>query len=75
MVKAKKLMDDELLSGKSSVLYILDGKEVSYEEMKSLSSYKIESVSVLKNEAAAKVYGEKGKNGVIILVTKESVKQ
>lgn len=50
------------------VLVIVDGKE--YPGYDKLDPNKIESVSVLKDEAATKLYGEKGKNGVIIIVTK-----
>ena len=32
---------------------------------------KIESVNILKDESATAVYGEKGKNGVILVVTKK----
>jgi TonB-dependent SusC/RagA subfamily outer membrane receptor len=65
------LVIDESLSSESSVLFILDGKELSSEEIKSLSPDKIESVSILKDTTAAGVYGEKGKNGVIVIVTKK----
>ena len=60
------------LNTKSSdnVLYILDGKEVTSEEVNAISPNDIESVSVLKDENAVKLYGEKGKNGVIIIKTK-----
>ncbi|WP_190246212.1 M56 family metallopeptidase [Gelidibacter gilvus] len=52
-------------------LYILDGKEISKEEMETIDSNNIESVDVLKNEASTKKYGEKGKNGVILITTKK----
>ncbi|QNA43285.1 M56 family metallopeptidase [Lacibacter sediminis] len=52
------------------VLYILDGKEVNYDEVSKVEPDDIESVSVLKGESAEKAYGVKGKNGVIIIKTK-----
>ncbi len=61
------------LKGKIStdnVLYILDGKEVTAEEVNQMEPNNIQSISVLKDESALKLYGEKGKNGVIIITTK-----
>jgi TonB-dependent SusC/RagA subfamily outer membrane receptor len=53
------------------VLYILDGKEINYEEVGKIDPENIESISVLKGENAEKLYGAKGKNGVIIIKTKK----
>lgn len=60
-----------LTSPASEALIIIDGKEKTYEDMKLLDANKIESISVLKDESAKKIYGEKGKNGVIIVTTKK----
>ena len=51
-------------------LIILDGKEISNEEMEAINPDDIESVDVTKGEKAAK-YGEKGKNGVVIITLKK----
>ncbi len=53
-----------------NVLYIIDGKEATSEEVNTISPNDIESISVLKDENAVKLYGEKGRNGVIIIKTK-----
>ena len=53
-----------------SPLVIMDGLEVSDDVIKKLNSKKIQSVSVLKNEAATAKYGKKGKFGVILITTK-----
>ncbi|WP_347839060.1 carboxypeptidase-like regulatory domain-containing protein [uncultured Draconibacterium sp.] len=50
-------------------LYILDGKEIG--KVEEISAEELESISVLKDESATTLYGEKGKNGVIIFTTKE----
>lgn len=52
------------------ILYIVDGKETKYEEVGKIDPENIESVNVLKGENAEKLYGAKGKNGVIIIKTK-----
>jgi TonB-dependent SusC/RagA subfamily outer membrane receptor len=52
------------------VLYIVDGKETTYDEVGKMDPDNIESISVLKGENAEKLYGAKGKNGVIIIKTK-----
>ena len=51
-------------------LYILDGKEVSKEVIDEMDTDDIESINVLKGDSAAKKYGEKGKNGVVVIKSK-----
>jgi TonB-dependent SusC/RagA subfamily outer membrane receptor len=53
------------------VLFIVDGNEVDSFTVNNLSADNIESISVLKDQAAIKEYGEKGKNGVVIVTTKK----
>lgn len=53
-----------------NILYIVDGKETDYDELRTFDVNTIESVSVLKDESAVKAYGQKGKNGVVIIKTK-----
>ena len=50
-------------------LYIVDGKEIK--EINSINPNNIESISVLKDKRSTAVYGEKGKNGVILITTKK----
>ncbi len=57
----------DVLKGKP--LFILDGKPI--ENMDNVDPDNIESISVLKNASATAIYGEKGKDGVIIIVTKK----
>ena len=54
------------VQGMNNPLYIVDGKEVTSSILSALDVNKIESMTVLKNESATEVYGEKGKNGVIL---------
>ena len=51
-------------------LIIVDGKEISNAVLQSIDPENIESISVLKDESATKIYGEKGKNGVILVTLK-----
>jgi len=53
-------------------LYIIDGMESG--QMVNLNPSDIESISVLKDAAAASVYGVRGGNGVIIITTKQGSK-
>jgi hypothetical protein len=53
------------------VLYIIDGKEMESISMKDINPNTMQSINVLKGETALKLYGEKGKNGVIEITTKK----
>lgn len=52
-------------------LFILDGKVISKEKVKSIQSKSISKINVLKNEKAINKYGKKGKNGVIEIFLKK----
>ena len=54
-----------------NVLFILDEKEISYEEMQKIDPNTIKSINVFKDEKAIEKYGEKGKNGVLVITIKE----
>lgn len=54
-----------------SPLYILDGKPIEQEALKSESPSHLQSIVVLKGAEATNKYGDKGKNGVIELYTKK----
>jgi TonB-dependent SusC/RagA subfamily outer membrane receptor len=54
-----------------NILYVVDNKPVSKEEAMSINPKDIESINVLKDESAVKQYGEKGKNGVVIISRKK----
>ena len=51
-------------------LYI-DGKEASDKTMKDIKPETIEKMEVYKGPMAVEKYGEKGKNGVIMITTKK----
>ncbi len=58
-------------SGDKNPLIILDGKEITLEEFKDLDSDKIKTVNVVKGEKAKEEFGDKGKDGVIKITTKD----
>ncbi|OJX29912.1 MAG: hypothetical protein BGO86_05645 [Chryseobacterium sp. 36-9] len=72
---------DIMIRGAASVdsskkpLYILDGKVSSLESIKSINPKIIESVKVLKKEAATSLYGDQAINGVVIIKTKNLSKK
>ena len=51
------------------VLYIVDGKELKSGNIKDIDPTAIRSINVLKGNSAVELYGEKGKNGVIVIST------
>ncbi|WNH10620.1 SusC/RagA family TonB-linked outer membrane protein [Thalassobellus suaedae] len=57
-------------SGKVNPLILIDGIESSTTDMARLQPDDIDSFSVLKDAAAAAVYGARGANGVVLIKTK-----
>jgi|GEM_PF-727467 len=55
-----------------NVLFIVDGKEISKEEFNKIDPNSIQALNVLKNESATKLYGDKGKNGVVLITLKKT---
>ncbi len=53
------------------ILYIIDGQESDAAAIKNLDPNSIKSVIVLKGNSANNKYGDKGKNGVIEIITKK----
>lgn len=52
-------------------LFIVDGKRTSEEELQRINPKEIKSIDVLKNEASTSIYGEDGKNGVVLITMKK----
>ena len=52
-------------------LYVLDGEVISESIMKVIDPNKIEAINVLKGPSASSLYGDKGKDGVIMITTKK----
>ncbi|GAB3351752.1 hypothetical protein GCM10027566_10460 [Arachidicoccus ginsenosidivorans] len=58
-----------------NALFIVDGIKTNKKELKTISPNDIASISVLKDGAATKVYGQDAAEGVVIVQTKAYVKQ
>ncbi|WP_343530581.1 TonB family protein [Pedobacter sp.] len=57
-----------------SPLYILDGEIMENGKISSLDPKNIENIQILKDGSGAALYGERGKNGVIIITSKTAEK-
>lgn len=55
-------------------LLILNGKPIDKDQINQINVNSIESLTVLKDQSSTSLYGEKGKNGVILIVTKNDTK-
>jgi bla regulator protein blaR1 len=53
-------------------LYVIDGKITTGEALSKLNPNEIESVEILKDKSATVLYGEQGKNGVVLVKTKKT---
>ena len=56
--------------GKEPLIFV-DGVVAKNQNANNIPPEKIESISVLKDESSTKIYGDKGKNGVILITTKK----
>jgi len=59
------------LKSEAQPLYVIDGEISTKEALDKLKPEQIEAIDVLKGEKATAAYGEKGKNGVIIIRVKK----
>lgn len=67
---ANTLITNESEEGVNNPLIVLDGVEITMEELYDLDIFDIERVDVLKDASATILYGEKGTNGVIVVERK-----
>src|ERR1700754_440445 len=59
------------ITGKSNVLYVMDGVPIESNEFQAINPADIESVTVLKDASAKALYGSRGANGVIVITSKK----
>lgn len=56
---------------KSDLLYVVDGKRVSYRKFSALDASTIKEISVLNGESAERKYGRRGRNGALEITTRQ----
>lgn len=67
-----KNSDQQVFIQKQKPLYVVDGKVIENFDSEDIEPEDIAAINVLKDKLAIKEYGEKGKNGVIVIHTKSS---
>lgn len=71
-VKAIKVNGLSIVTnGGKDPLVIIDGKNSTMDALKKLDSDKVESISILKGDDATKKYGDKAKDGVVVIGTRK----
>ena len=64
-------MNQNVQAQLNTPLIILDGFEVSLQQMVDLNDEDIENITILKDASATAIYGSRGANGVIVITTKK----
>ena len=59
----------------SEPLYVIDGVPYTEQEYKSIATEAINSIRVLKNGEGSSIYGSRASHGVILITTKEGLKE
>lgn len=59
------------LNGSTEPLYIIDGVQVNSADFATLNQGDFESVSILKDAAAASIYGSRAAGGVVVITTRK----
>ena len=67
------MIDDK--NRKDLPVYFVDGVEVTPEFLTKLNSEDLREIEVIKNPTAMERYGEKGKNGVVLITSKKAVQE
>jgi TonB-dependent SusC/RagA subfamily outer membrane receptor len=68
---SSQYIDEKLKELPDNAIIMIDGKEVTVKQYESLDPDNVSTVSILKDQSATAVFGEKGKNGVIMITTKK----
>nr|WP_256474592.1 von Willebrand factor type A domain-containing protein [Flavobacterium sp. NRK1] len=61
------------INGNAEPLYVVNGVPLSSAIFKQINTNDIESISVIKDAGATSIYGNRGRNGVIIVKTKKAL--
>lgn len=68
--KGQKIIVRDLKISNEKPLFVVDGKIIEEKEFQNIDPNNIESIEILKDENAVKVFGENAKKGAIIINTK-----
>ncbi|MEZ7514361.1 MG2 domain-containing protein [Flavobacterium frigidarium] len=68
-----KIRGTSTISQNNNPLYVIDGKIVLEQAVKDLTASDVISVDVLKSDQATALYGGKGANGAIVIITKKGL--
>jgi TonB-dependent SusC/RagA subfamily outer membrane receptor len=63
------------INGETDPLIVIDGLISSQDDFKKLLSNDLSSINILKGKEATSLYGNRGANGVIIITTKNALKE
>jgi TonB-dependent SusC/RagA subfamily outer membrane receptor len=64
----------QLLPNQPKTLFVLDDVEIPNSDLRVVKPEDIEKIEVLKDSKAVEKYGEKGKDGVVIITTTKKYK-
>ena len=62
-------------SGLRNPIYIIDGIETEIKSISNIDPKSIISMKVLKDDEAINLYGKKGENGVVLIITKKGIQK
>jgi len=62
-------------AGLHSPLCFVDGQQTSYEEFQKIDANRIKSVKIMKEEEAIQAYGDKGRNGAVLVTLAQPTAQ
>uniref|UniRef100_UPI0037093F21 TonB-dependent receptor plug domain-containing protein n=1 Tax=Flavobacterium piscinae TaxID=2506424 RepID=UPI0037093F21 len=68
--KSIRIRGTSSLNSKNEPLVILDGKPISKKQLQVLNPNDIKDITVLKDASATSIYGDREKNGVIVITSK-----
>ncbi|NCI48111.1 N-acetylmuramoyl-L-alanine amidase [Sediminibacterium soli] len=74
-LSAEALLRDTLPAriGLSKAMIFVDGQQIAYEKLASVSPADIDHIQVLKGKDAVALYGKPGENGVVLISTKQTL--
>jgi len=72
-LKSKVVKENIKVRSSDDPLYVVDGEILSGSEINKVSPDSIKSISVLKGENATALYGDGGRNGVVLITSKNQM--